>query len=120
MVIDLKELTKFFEQSPVRLRNTWVHTPQYSIYVRHALHYVNRETRNTFDIATISIDDAHQNMGYATAIIKHVESLARKRRRYVFVESVISSILEAHLLKNGYTAIQEGNHICLHYYKRPL
>jgi GNAT superfamily N-acetyltransferase len=66
-------------------------------------HYEYQERRTTIDVASISVDEAFQRQGRGTRFFQAVEKIAREENRYVFVENVMSEILQNFLEKRGYT-----------------
>lgn len=83
----------------------WIYSPYFEVYVRVTTRYINGSMKDTIDVATIEVREEHQNRGYATAIFEYVEKLAKKYNRTVFVENVLSEILDTMLGRRGYTKI---------------
>lgn len=71
-------------------------------YVRITSHYIQGEMLKTIDVANVSVDEEHQGKGIFKDFLKGVEGMAKNYGRTVYVESVLSDILEVKLAKYGY------------------
>lgn len=75
------------------------------IYVREGYHYINGMKRTTFDIANVEV--YHKRQGIFTQFLKEVEEI--NPWDAVYVECVHNVLLEAFLLKQGYTWVETNS-----------
>lgn len=85
--------------------NSWMHFPEYhlNIYLRLTKRYINGAIHNTIDLASICIDEEHRSKKHFTHFLNHIEKIAEKAGRLVYVESLLNKRLKQYLLNNGYT-----------------
>ena len=72
------------------------------IYMRVTRHYIDGELKNTIDISTISVNEDKMGKGIFKKICSHIEDLAEKHKRCVYIESVINADFQAHISRRGY------------------
>lgn len=71
-------------------RNTWIQFPLMKVYVRKALHVVNREIfKHTLDIATIEVDEGFQGEGVFTRFLKAAEQVAERTYLTIYIENIL-------------------------------
>lgn len=85
-------------------KTAYISNDKMTVYVRITSHYIRGELPKTIDIANVSVDEEHQGKGVFKDFLKGVEGMAKKYDRAVYVESVLSDILEVKLTTYGYTS----------------
>ena len=85
--------------------NGWLYFPEYylNIYLRITKRYINGTFHNSIDLATISVDEDCRNQGHFTRFLNHVEQVADKSGRIVYIESIVNKQFKKFLLKSGYS-----------------
>jgi len=83
----------------------WVKEGPIACYVRITARYVNGDMTHTIDLANIQVEERQQGKGHFTAWLAHVEALARKHHRTVYVELVHNARLQHFLERRGYTRL---------------
>lgn len=113
--IYLARIVAFIKTS---VRNEWIYHEHIHIYVRKGFHALPETpfVRDTFDVATVNVDEAMQRQGIFTAWLTIAEQQAKKHGfAAVFVESVLNPQLAQWLARRGYSKM--GPDECPNYYR---
>lgn len=97
-----------------RRYNRWVFFPEHgaSLYYRCTTRYLDGALRDTFDLATISIEENSRGRGGFTEILGKIEELVDKHNRYLYVENILMPRFQEFFWKRGYTRIGENESPC--------
>lgn len=79
-----------------------------TVFLRVATRFVDGQMCRTFDVATVDVDEDHQNKKIFSGFLNYVECLAHKNGIPVYVESILNDDLVAALTKRGYHMAGEG------------
>lgn len=101
------KLAVFINQS--QINRTWLEVAGARVYVRKTQRYINKVEVNTFEIASIDIDNAYQNKGIFKAFLQSVFILNKDNDRVIYIESVLNDILAGYLERNNWQGIYEGS-----------
>lgn len=77
------------------------------VYLRITQRHIEGKIENTLDLSSVEVGEDYQKKGYFSVLLDVFEQVANNQRRYVYVESVLNPVLEAKLLKSGYTRLPE-------------
>lgn len=103
-----QRLSQMCQTPKMMAQREWIFAPEGKVFVRVTQRAINGALRPTIDLATIEIDEEHQNTGVFKQVLSAVEQVAQQHNRCVFVENVLNEILLAPLQKYGYTLLSDS------------
>ena len=100
-------------------RNAWVELDQpISLYVRKAKRVIEGNQVDTFDLATVEVEESQRGQGMFKSLLEKVELLAKDHGfDGVFVESIQEPKLLDFLLRRGYQYTSPPDSLCPNVYK---
>lgn len=99
------QLQTFIESST---RNTWLHLPTISVYVRKSKRIHEGRLFACLDIANISVEPDRQQQGVFGNWFKQAELLAQQHFEAIYVESVINPVMEEFCLRHGFNRCDDN------------
>lgn len=86
----------------------WIESKEfgYQIYLRITNRHINGEQVKSIDIANVEVEESRQNQGVFSAILFACEEEAKRRKCFVFVESILNPILMQSLKNKGYASVE--------------
>jgi len=103
-----QRLSQLCQTPKMMAQREWIFATEGKVFVRVTQRAINGALRPTIDVATIEIDEEHQNTGVFKQVLFAVEQVAQQHNRCVFVENVLNEILVAPLQKYGYTLLADS------------
>lgn len=72
------------------------------VFVRVSTRFVDGQKTRALDVASVDVDEAHQNKKVFSTFLNYVERLAQRKGIPVYVESILNEDLQAALSRRGY------------------
>jgi GNAT superfamily N-acetyltransferase len=89
--------------------NTWISYPEFHVYVRKGTRKIPGFLgyQQTFDVANITVEEAHRGKGLFTWWLGILETEAKHVYDYdgIYVENVLNDRLREFLRQRGYTSV---------------
>ena len=99
----LDKVIKFLENP--RLHNAWLKCGPIEVYVRKGRHLINNQITNTFDVASIKVQEKQRGKGLFKTFLIDLRSVLTTsyEYKYIYVESVLENRLLDFLPSVGFT-----------------
>jgi GNAT superfamily N-acetyltransferase len=89
------------------LKNDWIGSIKFHVYVRKSVRFINGVRRTSFDIANINVATKYRGKGLFTKWLSEVEmEVSAFGIECIFVESILNARLITFLEKHGYSPVQ--------------
>ncbi len=105
---------KIFEAIPLKeprygpIFRGWIENSSfgYKIYLRITNRHINGKQVKSIDIANVEVEESKQNQGVFSSILFACEEEAKRRKCFVFIESILNPIFMLSLKKKGYAPVE--------------
>ena len=94
-------LTQFLAQTDGP-PNQWIRERCMDAYVRRSKRYIDKQTMECLDFASVEVDERHRGKGRLTKFLLRFEEEAKRLGRVVYIESILEPRLVPFLAKRGY------------------